>query len=33
MSNESPAVDQLQDEGPERFDPALLTQPAEVRLA
>jgi hypothetical protein len=33
MSRHPPHVNQLQDEGPERFDPALLTQPAAVRLA
>lgn len=33
MSIQIPPVNQPQDEGPERFDPALLTQPAAVRLA
>ncbi len=33
MNTHPPIVNQPQDEGPERFDPALLTQPAAVRLA
>ncbi len=33
MNDVLPPDNPSQDEGPERFDPALLTQPAEVRLA
>jgi hypothetical protein len=33
MSNQPPLGNQPQEEGPERFDPELLTQPAAVRLA
>lgn len=33
MSTQAPHVNQPQDEGPERFDSLLLTQPAAVRLA